>query len=203
MSFKNVRISQKITKDDCEERIAGKVCTSCGVSLSLSNTSKTQRDRRNWKCIDCYRRIDREKRRENYVPEKVKFQNAKRIEKIKDKYPIYWSAQRMVYGAKQRAKKRGMEFNLTTEYVHDLCQKNCPILGFELVYGGGDRGKASASIDRIDSYKGYVKGNIQIISNLANVMKNKATDDELIMFAKWVLKNRGTENVDCSNTCDI
>ena len=58
-------------------------------------------------------------------------------------------------------------------------------LGIELKYLGGE---AAPSLDRIDPLKGYVKGNIQVISTKANTMKNNATQDELVRFAEAVLK---------------
>lgn len=44
------------------------------------------------------------------------------------------------------------------------------------------------SIDRIDNNKGYIKGNIIVMSRLANMMKNSANFNQLKMFSKNILK---------------
>jgi hypothetical protein len=48
--------------------------------------------------------------------------------------------------------------------------------------------QTSPSLDKIDPEKGYVKGNVMWMSQLANAMKNNATKEELKQFANWVLK---------------
>ena len=43
-----------------------------------------------------------------------------------------------------------------------------------------------ASLDRIDSSKGYIKGNIQFISTPINYMKSTMTDSEVKSFLKLI-----------------
>lgn len=82
------------------------------------------------------------------------------------------------------AKARGLEFSISREDI--IIPESCPYLGVRLTNIGG-RKPTNISIDRIDNTKGYVPGNIQVISYLANMMKHNATLDELILFAKGVL----------------
>lgn len=89
--------------------------------------------------------------------------------------------------AKSRAKKRGTEFSLIKEDIN--VPTHCPILGIKLEVNSnlGKGGKPSSySLDRIDNTKGYIKGNVQVISHLANSMKSIATREELLLFAKWI-----------------
>lgn len=82
--------------------------------------------------------------------------------------------------AARRAKERGLVFDIQ---LSDLSLPDtCPLLGiridsFDPVLD------FHPSIDRIDSTKGYVKGNVWIISHRANRIKNNATADELMIIA--------------------
>ena len=90
--------------------------------------------------------------------------------------------------AKKRAKTKGIEYNLELE---DLTVPSaCPVLGIQIEVGQGKIIDTSPSLDRIDNSKGYVKGNVQIISNLANRMKNSASPELLLKFAEWILKEK-------------
>jgi hypothetical protein len=88
--------------------------------------------------------------------------------------------------AKHTAAKKGYDFDLTEEDIH--IPEKCPYLDVPLtkIYGAGQL-DFNASIDRIDSTKGYVKGNVQIISRMANRMKNNASEEQLVTFANKVL----------------
>lgn len=89
--------------------------------------------------------------------------------------------------AKDRARKRGIEFSLTIDDF--TVPNNCPILGIELQFAHG-KGKGgqpnSPSLDRIDNSKGYISGNVQVISHLANSMKSTASKEQLLKFANWI-----------------
>lgn len=89
-------------------------------------------------------------------------------------------------GIRRRATARGLRFDLTVEDINN--PGVCPILGIKIERSGIKNIKTSPSVDRIIPELGYVKGNIQVISNKANTMKSDATPEELRMFARWVLK---------------
>lgn len=100
--------------------------------------------------------------------------------------------------AKERHKEKGYaeEFNLDEVYLMEIFPKDgkCPYLGCELVFmansGKGGGSYNSASIDRIDNTRGYVIGNVQIVSRLYNVMKTNSTFDQLMAFCfKTVIFN--------------
>lgn len=83
--------------------------------------------------------------------------------------------------AQARAKQRNIEFNIELEDV--IVPERCPILGIEMSFHSNRKEDNSYSLDRIDPNKGYIKGNIWVISLRANRIKNDATVSELRMIA--------------------
>ena len=92
--------------------------------------------------------------------------------------------------AKYRGKARGHE--VTIEESDIDIPIICPILGIPIFVEGKINVRAgpsdnSPSLDRIDNTKGYIKGNVQVISHKANTMKGNASPQELIKFANWIM----------------
>ena len=86
--------------------------------------------------------------------------------------------------AKSRAKRNGMEFGIEVEDV--IIPKTCPVFGIPLFVGEGNHTPNSPSLDRLDSAKGYIKGNVFVISHRANCIKRDATAEELRMVLAYV-----------------
>ncbi len=90
--------------------------------------------------------------------------------------------------ARNRARNKNIPFDLTVKDI--VIPTHCPILGIPLTRNMGKHGgdSSSASLDKIDPALGYVKGNVQVISMLANNMKSSANEEQLKQFAKWILE---------------
>ena len=108
-------------------------------------------------------------------PEKHKLRQKKYRDSHKNKL---W-----IGAAKQRAKEKGTEFSITESDL--TIPEFCPILGIPLIRVGTIATDNSPSIDRIDSTKGYIKGNVQVISKKANTLKNSSSLSELIILGEW------------------
>jgi len=85
------------------------------------------------------------------------------------------------------AKKREIPFEITFDDLE--FPKKCPVLGVKLDYNlKGKRNDNSPSIDRIDNTKGYIKGNVHIISWRANTLKSDASLVEMKLLFEYFLK---------------
>ena len=91
----------------------------------------------------------------------------------------------MFYNAKTRARKLGLPFTITIDDV--LIPTHCPVLGIPLIRGTGRNSQSenSPTLDRVLPDKGYVRGNVIVISNRANRLKSDATIKELRDIASF------------------
>ena len=90
---------------------------------------------------------------------------------------------------KSSAKIRKIEWNLDKDSTIKLIAeaKYCAISGIRLSHKINNR--HAPSIDRINSSRGYVPGNIQIVSTIVNRMKNVLTSREFKEICKKVVQN--------------
>lgn len=108
---------------------------------------------------------------------------------ISSESPVYKQAGVII--AKAKREKIKVEFETIAHlalYLQEITPKRCPVFGFKFQISNKGPLPNSPSADRIDPKKGYVPGNIQVVSMLANRMKRDATPKELKQFARWVLE---------------
>ena len=91
----------------------------------------------------------------------------------------------------KRARSRNkFDVNITTEDIYKVWpyDNKCPVFGTIMTCGKKGGRKTSPSLDRIDNTKGYEPSNIQIISSLANSMKQNANNKEMQQFCSYFIK---------------
>lgn len=146
-----------------------KICTICSKPKKLEKFCivRKNKDGRHHICNSCRSETRRDEYKEN--PQYYIDQN--RAWKFRNRNS--W----ILKHVKKSAKQRGLDFDLTHEDI--VIPEFCPVFRTRLEFGIGRRSYNSPSVDRIDTTKGYVKGNIQIISWRANDLKRDATLPEL------------------------
>ncbi len=94
--------------------------------------------------------------------------------------------------AKVQAEQRGLEYNVSQKYLWDLFisqNRKCALSGVLIGFVRNikkRKGEGTASLDRINSTKGYIEGNLQWVHKEINRMKSNMTDQEFIQICKNV-----------------
>jgi len=93
---------------------------------------------------------------------------------------------------RKRAADKNLPFDLDVEYLLEIWVTKCPALGIDLDWSkaNGQVRDNTPSLDKIIPELGYVKGNVQWLSQKANTMKSNATRTELENFAQWILNEK-------------
>lgn len=83
----------------------------------------------------------------------------------------------MLIHARKRAKEKKLDFNIELSDI--TLPEICPLLNIPIFVSDLKLGPNSPSLDRIDSTKGYIKGNVMVISYKANTAKGNLSIAEL------------------------
>ena len=105
----------------------------------------------------------------------------------------------------KRAKVKGFDIAVSIEYIAGLFEKQngqCALSGVLLEFGfkrfGVSRKETTASLDRIDSTKGYTKGNVRWVHKDVNMARRCLSDKEFVTLCENVStwSKRGENNAD-------
>jgi len=103
-----------------------------------------------------------------------------------------WTGYKEITGSflfqyKNDAKKKNREWSLTPKFLWELWEKQegkCKYTNLDLVHG------KNASIDRIDSNKGYTEDNVQWVHRNINRMKSDFTEEYFVKMCRLVRSGR-------------
>ena len=176
-----------------------KSCTKCKQEKTLSDfrSNPTARDGLRAVCRSCDAAAARKhyhENREESIARTVAWRKGKQAH-INASARVWRSSptgsvSELLGQAKKRALAGGLPFKLTPADAE--IPDTCPVFGQPLRRKSGKGPSAwSPSLDKIIPANGYVPGNVMVMSHKANVMKNDATPEELLMFADWVYKTFG------------
>ena len=176
--------STYLKRNKYKRSIKAKECLICHKVKPAKDytTCKTRTDGLQNKCKDCCHLVMRQRAQTSGVLGflKTKFKQSER---------------NRVRGS------RTLEFTITIDDVIALNEKQkglCAYSDVKMTYTAyGSRGNSrvkypyNASIDRIDSRKGYIKGNIQLVCVLVNTMKWDLGEDVFLEMCKKIVEHKG------------
>lgn len=146
------------------------------------------RDERKREQAKAYRHRNRaailERTRQRYAANRAAI-NTRRHERQSNS-PV-WVKKHLIRHAKARAARFSVPFALSPTDIE--LPRVCPVLGLLIDYSYGSKGVGpkprSPSLDRLDPKRGYVTGNVQVISFRANQIKGDASPTELVQVAAY------------------
>jgi hypothetical protein len=174
--------------------------------LECFHKDRTTKDGFNFRCKDCnktykkeyhktyckseaYKKIRKQRYWDN--PQKEREENQRRRKANIEHFKLLAKKsyrknirQVLLTQSRQRAKKYHYEHNITIEDI--IIPDVCPVLGIPISISETKASPNSPSLDRTDNTKGYIKGNVKIISFRANTLKSDASIEELEKILKYL-----------------
>ena len=151
-------------------------CTVCNETKPAEAMVKDARIKSGYssRCKECLRK-------QNKARDFAKYNENRRHKHRSDPVP------KLLSGAKHRAEQQGVPFDLTASDVHVPC--DCPALGIPLLVGERVTDN-SPTLDKIIPALGYIRGNVVVISHLANRIKSNATPEQIRAVADFLDKRK-------------
>jgi hypothetical protein len=165
-----------------------KKCSKCQVLKPITEFSKTKtnKDGLSYLCQPCNRESSKAYRERNHERYYQAQKDARQTE------PVFVS--QALYGLKTRSKKKGLEVGVTQEFLLSTLQKSnyiCAVTGLKMnleIHPRKNANPFKASLDRIDSNKGYTEDNVQWVCWAVNQMKSDRTAEEFEFWIKALYK---------------
>lgn len=113
---------------------------------------------------------------------------------------------------KNRALRRNLEFSLTPKFLWELYetqQGRCALTNLPIVLTNSIKNQnvnwdiVTASLDRIDSTKGYTEDNVQWVHKEINRLKNNYSLEELLYWSKLLLEKHGNPDPSVANEIKV
>ena len=146
------------------------------------------RDNRDYRCKSC--------KKEQYLKRKAISRGKQNLDRM---LLERW------HGAKDRAIKQNLEFNITVDYLKYLWNNQngkCALSNLDMTYiFNSGRIPTNVSIDKINPSKGYIMGNIQLVCMACNQIKSDLSEKEMYNFCKSIVEvyenknNKGSQGI--------
>jgi hypothetical protein len=158
------------------------VCSNCGITFQREKSQYDNGIRKGWRVCCSTKCVGQ-----------VSIPNLGPLDRGKPAIPFHI----YIHTARVRQKEKvNLQVDIDSKYLSELWDKQkgiCPYTRIKL-YVAKRKQKDNdhrylASLDRIDSSKGYIKGNVQFVSTSINYMKNKMTDQQTKEFINEIISN--------------
>lgn len=148
-------------------------CTKCGniYHTGHSTLNKKANGKGLASCHNCFDTKDKTRKRFRMMTKHISLSKYKVIER--------------------QADLRGIEFNVDQNDLEAVFTGKCALSNIDIVIGtmsvtDDKQELGTASLDRIDSNKGYIKGNIQWLHKTVNCMKNNLPENVFLNFCNKI-----------------
>ena len=141
----------------------------CSNSCSISYRNRTNPNT----CNENLRKAHEANRKNNYLYQKSRRGN----------FTYYLN--------KARNRLRDVQNDLDENYLESIWTGRCSLsnIPITLITQKHRKKLTNASLDRIDSDKGYIKGNVQFVALGINFAKNNFSDEDLLAFIREIKAN--------------